>query len=206
MSGPLNLCTRLQLGPSGKPRGAELHVVLGMTGFGKSVYIMNCLAAHRALGQGPILAVDAVCDDPPGHDHIAGWADAWVRTPPAALPSVAGQRVTAVACDEVQEYVGQKKSENELMRQLVFTGRHSGVSTYYGTQRANNIVRDVWSMAKRVVIHRTQDKRDLMRIAELPGMDDKELLSQIAQLPVGYAVIWDAFEGIRRAYVREWVQ
>lgn len=204
MSHSFHLVSRGRPGPGGTPRGAELHVILGMTGFGKSVYIANCLAQHRALGLGPSLAIDKMCSDPPGPDHIAGWADVWCREPPDVLPSAGGRRVTAVACDEVWAYVGQKKSENPLMRELVNIGRHLGVSLYYGTQRARHIHPDVWSQAKRVVMFRTMDQRDLECIAQLPGMGDKALLAQIAQLPVGYAAVWDAFEGIHRPYVREW--
>ncbi|MCB9739380.1 MAG: ATP-binding protein [Deltaproteobacteria bacterium] len=171
-----------------------------MPGHGKTVYMLNFMAEWRARNLGKSLAVDLEAREPIGDGYLARWADVWCREPPEELPDW----VRLMVCDEAHEYVGTQAVKYPGMESLASSHRHKPVMLLWGTQRPNQIKRDVWAKAKRVVIFRVIDSSDHRRLLELPGLERKHI-DVISRLPPGFAAVWDLHEtGIWLPWVPQW--
>lgn len=186
-----------------------LQIVVGQRGHGKSQTIGRILC-DWPQSLGTTLAIDPMATDPPLPSHIAYWATRWRRSAPDSLDPSTGM----VACDEAKAVLTGDRHEKPLFRALFLRGRHmgqlgpdgrrKGISVIMGGQRPVHLPPDAFTQADRVVIHLVRGRSDLERIEALPGMEGHAALRLIPHLPPGYAVIWDARQGIFLPEVPGW--
>lgn len=185
-------------------RWPSLCVVAGMAQSGKTTYMQRLLQMARAAGR-KSLAIDQVCTNPPQQKHLARYADVWTASIPDALPP----DVSLVVCDEyarLRQELGADR--HPLMQDIICRGQHTqlhlgGVKGVLGTQRPVDLGRPLVSQAKRWVIFRLRDARDLEYVRELPGMTG-QALEYLPKLPPGYAVVLDERDGLYMPWVDEW--
>ena len=182
-------------------RGAVIQIVIGQNGSGKSVYAQEVLRRSKGLS----LAIDDVCFGKPSPKHISYYADLWTDSASIRSLEKFDPRVKLLAADEAALFlpsVGGRKADWPCVQDALYRGRHLGLSLVLCVQRPTKLDRGAWTQAQRYVIFRT-DERDLEPIEGLGGMT-QAALRMIPQLPPGYAVVVDQFDGLFYPEIPEW--
>ena len=170
----------------------EVAIVVGKTGFGKSLWgqlyarlwprrlIYDPTSTYRAEYLPPEEIIDRVANKETK-------SFAFAVSDPEYVPALGllayGRGDNLLVLEEASTFFPKGQSRlDEWARQLVFMGRHQRCSLLFVAQRATSIPIDVRSQANRIVSFQQHEPDDVRTLSEFFGKERAELIPNLPKL------------------------